>query len=92
MFITILPLWYVKREKGWQTFKRPGVDAFLEHLAQFFEIVVYSDEQNMVICLFTPYSWSLLCSYVNNYYHYFLSKYNYLSCFLWICAVCRPCC
>uniref|UniRef100_A0A2N9ISA5 Mitochondrial import inner membrane translocase subunit TIM50 n=1 Tax=Fagus sylvatica TaxID=28930 RepID=A0A2N9ISA5_FAGSY len=37
------------REKGWQTFKRPGVDAFLEHLAQFFEIVVYSDEQNMFV-------------------------------------------
>nr|XP_023886967.1 mitochondrial import inner membrane translocase subunit TIM50 [Quercus suber] len=37
------------REKGWQTFKRPGVDAFLEHLAQFYEIVVYSDEQSMFV-------------------------------------------
>lgn len=37
------------REKGWQTFKRPGVDAFLEHLGQFYEIVVYSDEQNMFV-------------------------------------------
>ncbi|XP_061364145.1 mitochondrial import inner membrane translocase subunit TIM50-like [Gastrolobium bilobum] len=33
------------RDTGWQTFKRPGVDAFLEHLAQFYEIVVYTDEQ-----------------------------------------------
>lgn len=37
------------RETGWQTFKRPGVDAFLEHLAQFYEIVVYTDEQNMFV-------------------------------------------
>ncbi|KAG6689953.1 hypothetical protein I3842_11G199100 [Carya illinoinensis] len=37
------------REKGWQTLKRPGVDAFLEHLAQFYEIVVYSDEQSMFV-------------------------------------------
>jgi len=42
-------IWYEKRDTGWQTFKRPGVDAFLEHLAQFYEIVVYTDEQNMVI-------------------------------------------
>lgn len=42
----------VKRERGWQTFKRPGVDAFLEHLAQFYEIVVYSDQSNMVIYSF----------------------------------------
>ncbi|KAF7815911.1 mitochondrial import inner membrane translocase subunit TIM50 [Senna tora] len=37
------------RDTGWQTFKRPGVDAFLEHLAQFYEIVVYTDEQNMFV-------------------------------------------
>ncbi|OMP04250.1 Zinc/iron permease [Corchorus olitorius] len=36
-----------KRERGWRTFKRPGVDAFLEHLAKFYEIVVYSDQMNM---------------------------------------------
>ncbi|KAK9285834.1 hypothetical protein L1049_025035 [Liquidambar formosana] len=38
-----------KRERGWRTFKRPGVDAFLEHLAQFYEIVVYSDEPSMYV-------------------------------------------
>ena len=43
---------HVKREKGWQTIKRPGVDAFLEHLAQYYEIVVYSDYSNMVKLLF----------------------------------------
>ncbi|MBA0645094.1 hypothetical protein Goklo_013227, partial [Gossypium klotzschianum] len=38
-----------KRERGWRTFKRPGVDAFLEHLAKFYEIVVYSDQMNMYV-------------------------------------------
>jgi len=32
------------RERGWRTFKRPGVDVFLQHLAQRFEIVVYTDQ------------------------------------------------
>ncbi|MCL7039978.1 hypothetical protein MKW94_005715, partial [Papaver nudicaule] len=36
-----------KRERGWRTFKRPGVEAFLEHLAQFYEIVVFSDQLQM---------------------------------------------
>lgn len=40
----------MKRDRGWRTFKRPGVDAFLEHLAQFYEIVVYSDQLSMVCC------------------------------------------
>ncbi|XP_075499902.1 LOW QUALITY PROTEIN: mitochondrial import inner membrane translocase subunit TIM50-like, partial [Primulina tabacum] len=38
-----------KRDRVWRTFKRPGVDAFLEHLAQFYEIVVYSDELSMYV-------------------------------------------
>ncbi|CAN6484967.1 unnamed protein product [Victoria cruziana] len=38
-----------KRERGWRTFKRPGVDAFLEYLAQFYEIVVYSDQLSMYV-------------------------------------------
>ncbi|OVA20151.1 NLI interacting factor [Macleaya cordata] len=38
-----------KRDRGWRTFKRPGVDAFLEHLAQFYEIVVYTDELSMYV-------------------------------------------
>ncbi|XWS51755.1 hypothetical protein CRYUN_Cryun11dG0010500 [Craigia yunnanensis] len=38
-----------KRERGWRTFKRPGVDSFLEHLAKFYEIVVYSDQMNMYV-------------------------------------------
>ncbi|KAF8409720.1 hypothetical protein HHK36_005799 [Tetracentron sinense] len=40
---------FAKRDRGWRTFKRPGVDAFLEHLAQFYEIVVYSDQQSMYV-------------------------------------------
>ncbi|XP_021906133.1 mitochondrial import inner membrane translocase subunit TIM50-like [Carica papaya] len=35
------------REKGWRTFKRPGVDAFLEHLANLYEIVLYTDQNDM---------------------------------------------
>ncbi|KAK4491777.1 hypothetical protein RD792_002552 [Penstemon davidsonii] len=38
-----------KRERGWVTFKRPGVDDFLEHLAQYYEIVLYSDQQNVYV-------------------------------------------
>ncbi|KAK9714392.1 hypothetical protein RND81_06G090900 [Saponaria officinalis] len=38
-----------KRERGWRTFKRPGVDAFLEHLGQYYEIVVYSDSLQMYV-------------------------------------------
>ncbi|KAH6822757.1 Haloacid dehalogenase-like hydrolase superfamily protein [Perilla frutescens var. hirtella] len=38
-----------KRDRGWRTFKRPGVDAFLEHLAQFYEIVLYSDQLNVYV-------------------------------------------
>ncbi|XP_059651158.1 mitochondrial import inner membrane translocase subunit TIM50-like [Cornus florida] len=38
-----------KRDRGWRTFKRPGVDAFLEHLAQFYEIIVYSDLPSMYV-------------------------------------------
>lgn len=33
-----------QRGRGWRTFKRPGVDAFLEHMANFYEVVVYSDQ------------------------------------------------
>ncbi|KAL6838541.1 hypothetical protein ACP4OV_031597 [Aristida adscensionis] len=39
----------VKRERGWRTFKRPGVDAFLEHMAKFYEVVVYSDQPPMYV-------------------------------------------
>ncbi|KAK1387228.1 Mitochondrial import inner membrane translocase subunit TIM50 [Heracleum sosnowskyi] len=38
-----------KRDRGWRTFKRPGVDAFLEHLAKFYELVVYSDQLSMYV-------------------------------------------
>ncbi|KAI3848732.1 hypothetical protein MKW98_012443 [Papaver atlanticum] len=37
------------RERGWKTFKRPGVDAFLQHLAQFYEIVIYSDQMSTYV-------------------------------------------
>ncbi|CAD6272246.1 unnamed protein product [Miscanthus lutarioriparius] len=38
-----------QRERGWRTFKRPGVDAFLEQLGRFYEIVVYSDQLSMYV-------------------------------------------
>ncbi|KAG6525059.1 hypothetical protein ZIOFF_015011 [Zingiber officinale] len=37
------------RDRGWRTFKRPGIDAFLEHLGKLYEIVVYSDQLNMYV-------------------------------------------
>ena len=33
-----------RRERGWRTFKRPGVDEFLQHMSQFYEIVVYTGQ------------------------------------------------
>ncbi|KAG8365145.1 hypothetical protein BUALT_Bualt18G0073900 [Buddleja alternifolia] len=52
--ISLLPpsprFYYItSRDRGWRTFKRPGVDAFLEHLAQYYEIVVYSDQLDMYV-------------------------------------------
>ncbi|GJP74063.1 hypothetical protein CLOP_g4704, partial [Closterium sp. NIES-67] len=38
-----------KRDRGWRTFKRPGVEAFLERMAQFFEVVVFSDQLNLSV-------------------------------------------
>lgn len=38
-----------KRERGWRTFKRPGVDDFLERLSQFYEIVLYTDQMPMYV-------------------------------------------
>ncbi|XP_077222192.1 haloacid dehalogenase-like hydrolase (HAD) superfamily protein [Tasmannia lanceolata] len=38
-----------KRDRGWRTFKRPGVEDFLKHLSSFYEIVVYSDQLNMYV-------------------------------------------
>ncbi|KAL9270795.1 Mitochondrial import inner membrane translocase subunit TIM50-like protein [Drosera capensis] len=37
------------RERGWRTFKRPGVNDFLEHLAKFYEIVLYTDQPSMYV-------------------------------------------
>lgn len=48
-FVAFLGGIFLQRDRGWRTFKRPGVDAFLEHMAQFYEIVVYSDQLPMVI-------------------------------------------
>jgi mitochondrial import inner membrane translocase subunit TIM50 len=33
-----------KRERGWRVFKRPGVDGFLKHMAQFYEMVIFTDQ------------------------------------------------
>ncbi|KAK8705925.1 hypothetical protein V6N13_049510 [Hibiscus sabdariffa] len=57
-----------KRDRGWRTFKRPGVDAFLEHMAKFYEIVVYSDQMNMYV--------DPVCERLdpNNYIRYRLSR------------------
>ena len=36
----------MQRERGWRTFKRPGATEFLERMAQFYEVVVYTDHLN----------------------------------------------
>ena len=33
-----------RRERGWRTFKRPGVDEFLRYISQFYEVVVYTGQ------------------------------------------------
>ncbi|XP_065862576.1 mitochondrial import inner membrane translocase subunit TIM50 [Euphorbia lathyris] len=38
-----------KRDRGWRTFKRPGVDDFLQHLARLYEVVVFSDQLSMYV-------------------------------------------
>ncbi|VAH21117.1 unnamed protein product [Triticum turgidum subsp. durum] len=38
-----------QRERGWKTFKRPGVEAFLQHMATMYEVVVYSDQLQMYV-------------------------------------------
>lgn len=38
-----------KRDRGWRTFKRPGVEAFLEQLAQHYELVIYSDQLSFYV-------------------------------------------
>eukprot|EP00897_Mesotaenium_endlicherianum_P004283 jgi/Mesen1/3883/ME000208S02889 len=38
-----------KRDRGWRTFKRPGVEPFLERMAHYFEIVVFSDQLNITV-------------------------------------------
>jgi len=37
------------RGKGWRTYKRPGVDEFLRHMSQMYEIVVYSKENQFYV-------------------------------------------
>lgn len=32
-----------RRGRGWRTFKRPGVDAFLQAASQYYELVLYTD-------------------------------------------------
>lgn len=35
-----------KRERGWRSFKRPGVEEFLQTAGQFYELVLYTDQNN----------------------------------------------
>jgi mitochondrial import inner membrane translocase subunit TIM50 len=35
-----------QRKHGWKTVKRPGVEPFLETMAQYFEVVVFSDRSH----------------------------------------------
>ena len=33
-----------RRERGWRVFKRPGAADFVKHMAQFYEVVVFSEQ------------------------------------------------
>ena len=33
-----------RRERGWRVFKRPGANDFIKHMAQFYEVVVFSEQ------------------------------------------------
>ncbi len=37
-----------KRQHGWRTAKRPGVDYFLGYLSQFYEVVVFTTQYHYV--------------------------------------------
>jgi len=37
------------RGRGWRTFKRPGVEDFIKHMGQFYEIVVFTDQASPLI-------------------------------------------
>ncbi len=34
------------RQRGWRSFKRPGVDEFIKHMAQYYELVLYTDQNS----------------------------------------------
>lgn len=34
------------RQRGWRSFKRPGVEDFLKHMAQYYELVLYTDQNS----------------------------------------------
>ena len=38
-----------RRERGWRTFKRPGASDFIQHMAQFYEVIVFSDQTSMYV-------------------------------------------
>lgn len=38
----------LKRQHGWRTAKRPGVDYFLAYLSQFYEIVIFTTQYHYV--------------------------------------------
>jgi mitochondrial import inner membrane translocase subunit TIM50 len=38
-----------QRRHGWKTVKRPGVEAFIETMAQYYEIVVFSDRPHSYV-------------------------------------------
>lgn len=48
LFLDIALYFNSQRDRGWRTFKRPGVEAFLEQLAQHYELVIYSDQLSYV--------------------------------------------
>lgn len=38
-----------KRERGWRSFKRPGVEEFLQTAGRYYELVLYTDQQSTYV-------------------------------------------
>lgn len=45
LFLISLIAALLQRDKGWVTRRRPGVDYFLAYLSNYYEIVIFSQEQ-----------------------------------------------
>ena len=65
--LLIMVMMYVQRRHGWTYQKRPGVEYFLSHLFDFYEIVIFTSDIPMVgstycipVCMYIQWNLSNL--------------------------------